>query len=406
MREMPSDARRTSCFDAAGRVGLAPTMAAECSRAMLRVRRLASLFAALLLVSAAQAAVEEVRLTERAVVADGHAFGAAGPYEVLRGEVTLRLDPNSPANASIVDLALAPRDADGMVRARADLHVLQTVDPARRSGVGIVEVSNRGGKALSGVFDDAPFSRDPRRREEFGDALLLRRGHTLLWIGWQFDVAEQPDALRLHAPAIAGVEGLVRCDWVVDEPARELALGHRGHRPYRVAALDHTEHQLTRRSSREGRRELIPRDLWRFVGSAEQQAIELKGGFLRGHIYELVYRATAPSVVGIGFAALRDLASFAKHQTGGPCQVRQTIALGVSQSGRFLRHFLHQGFNRDETGRRAFDGLFVFAAGAGRGSFNHRFVMPMGTRLFSIRPISFPSAAGRRTTPCPAGATA
>jgi hypothetical protein len=48
----------------------------------------------------------------------------------------------------------------------------------------------------------------------------------------------------------------------------------------------------------------------------------------------------------------------------------------VSQTGRFLRHFLYQDFNVDERGRRAFDGIFAHTAGAGRGSFNHRFAQP------------------------------
>ena len=52
------------------------------------------------------------------------------------------------------------------------------------------------------------------------------------------------------------------------------------------------------------------------------------------------------------------------------------FGLGISQSGRFLRHFLAQGFNADEEGRQVFDGLFIHVAGAGVGSFNHRFAQP------------------------------
>jgi hypothetical protein len=45
----------------------------------------------------------------------------------------------------------------------------------------------------------------------------------------------------------------------------------------------------------------------------------------------------------------------------------------VSQTGRFLRHFVYEGFNEDEQGARVFDGLIDQVGGAGRGSFNHRF---------------------------------
>ena len=49
---------------------------------------------------------------------------------------------------------------------------------------------------------------------------------------------------------------------------------------------------------------------------------------------------------------------------------------GISQNGRFLRDFLYQGFNADEEGRIALDGVLAHVAGAGRGSFNYRFAQP------------------------------
>jgi alpha/beta hydrolase family protein len=55
---------------------------------------------------------------------------------------------------------------------------------------------------------------------------------------------------------------------------------------------------------------------------------------------------------------------------------RLAYVFGISQSGRFLRQFLHDGFNADERERRVFDAVWPHIAGAGQGSFNERFAMP------------------------------
>ena len=104
--------------------------------------------------------------------------------------------------------------------------------------------------------------------------------------------------------------------------------------------------------------------------------ISLDGGFQPGHIYELVYVARDPVVVGLGLAMIRDLMAYARFDPKAVFPVRHAIAFGVSQTGRFLRQFLYQGFNVDEQGRRVFDGMLIHTAGAGRGSFNHRFAQP------------------------------
>ena len=90
----------------------------------------------------------------------------------------------------------------------------------------------------------------------------------------------------------------------------------------------------------------------------------------------MVYRSQNPKVIGCGLAGTRDIVSFLKYETSekNPVQgTRFAIGWGVSQTGRFLRHFLYQGFNADEDGRRVFDGVIDQVGGAGRGSFNHRF---------------------------------
>jgi hypothetical protein len=302
-----------------------------------------------------------------------------GRYEKLAGTVDLEIDPAHPGNAVIVDLARAPRNARERVEASADFMVLRPRRPPSRGSTALVEISNRGGKAVFPYLAGAPWTLDPTTDADFGDALPMRMGLTVIWVGWQFDVPRQPGLLRLRAPVATDggrpIEGLVRSDWTVDRPTAALPLAHRNHVAYPVADPDHPDNVLTVRQARLGPRQVIPRDHWR-VSNHGGGEVRLDGGFLPGRIYELVYRSRDPVVAGLGLAAVRDLTSWARHDPRSDFPVTGAIALGISQSGRFLRHFVHQGFNTDEAGRKVFDGMLVHTAGAGRGSFNHRFAQP------------------------------
>jgi alpha/beta hydrolase family protein len=326
----------------------------------------------------AAASVSRIVVQSREDVLGGRPFGAAGSYEKLVGVVELALDPANAANAAIVDLARAPKDASGRVTASANFMVLRPKSMPRERAVALLEVSNRGGKAALPYFARAVWSADPTSGAELGDALPLRLGLTLIWVGWQFDVPRRDGVLRLDAPVATDdgrpIEGLVRSDWTVDERTVSLQLGHRGHRPYPVADPEHRDNVLTERDGRLEPRRVVPRDQWRFVEGDTR--ITRAGGFEPGKIYELVYRARDPVVVGIGLAVVRDVMSYAKYDESSLFPVRLGIGLGISQTGRFLRHFVYQGFNTDEARRAVFDGLFVHTAGAGRGSFNHRFAQP------------------------------
>jgi Alpha/beta hydrolase domain len=318
----------------------------------------------------AQAEVRRIVVTSRQDV-------LGGEYEKLAGTVELELDPAHPANARIVDLGLAPRNARGRVEASADFMVLRPRRPPARGSTALLEVSNRGGKALLPYFTRATWSLDPSSADDFGDRLLTRLHLTLIWIGWQFDVPQQPGLLRLHTPVARAdgrpIEGLVRSDWTVDRAPTTLPLAHRDHVAYPVADPQHPDNVLTVRAGRLAPREIVPRAQWRFDDPTH---VHLASGFQPGRIYELVYRAQDPAVVGIGLAAVRDIVSWARYEPRADFPVTTALAFGVSQSGRFLRHFLYQGFNTDEAGRKVFDGMLVHTAGAGRGSFNHRFAQP------------------------------
>lgn len=340
----------------------------------------------LILVGSARAEVVRVEVEARQDVLEGKSFGEVGSYEKLQGKVYFAFDPKNPFNGRIVDLDRAERNEDGRVETWANFMALRPKEPNRASGVGLVEVSNRGGKASLRYFNAAGRSMDPVSEQDYGDGLLLRMGLTVIWIGWQFDVPRREGLLRLQVPSVKNgrktIEGLVRCDWTVDETVTTLGLGHRNHIPYPLLRPDHRDNVLTVRDGRLEPRQTVPRDQWRFAREENGKVIEdvehiyMASGFQAGKIYELVYRAKDPSVVGLGPAAIRDIMAYAKYDDESIFPLEHGVAWGVSQTGRFLRHFLYQGFNTDEKGRKVFDGLLIHTAGAGRGSFNHRFGQP------------------------------
>jgi len=341
----------------------------------------------LFLPSLGRAEVLRVVVDRREDVLGGRAWGRVGAYEKLVGRIYFAFDPDNPANRAIVDLALAPRNADGKVEAWAEFMVLRPKNRDRGRGVAWLEVSNRGGKASLRYFNGAARGAlDPTTAEDFGDGLLFREGLTLIWVGWQWDVPERGGLVRLHVPFARGPEGpiagLVRADWTVDEAADVLDLAHRGHRAYPATDPSDSANVLTVRDGRDAPRQVVPREQWHFVAAHDSldegrlTRVALDGGFEAGKIYELVYRSQDPRVVGLGLAAIRDVASYAKYSLDSEFPATQVVAFGVSQTGRFLRHFLYQGFNTDEGNRKAIDGMLVHSAGAGRGSFNHRFGQP------------------------------
>jgi len=339
--------------------------------------------------SSADAHVTRVEILSRADIQDGRAFGLAGAYERIIGRVYFAVHPENIHNRQIVDLDKAPRNAQGEVEFSADLYLFKPKDMAKGNNAVLFEVSNRGGRGILRLVNGGNTS-DPNA--EFGDGFLLREGYTIAWLGWQFDVADQGQNLRLSAAVVRDpggkeIRGLVRSDFTPSEKRDDMPLGHillgpGGGKSYPVDDPASAKNVLTLRDTPGGARQVIPHSQWSFAHSVEGQLvadlhfIHLDGGFLPGKIYEVVYEAKDPVVVGTGLAAVRDFLSYLKYDPQATAPVRRVYAVGISQSGRFLRHFLYQDFNADEQGRQVMDGVIAHVAGAGRGSFNHRFAQP------------------------------
>ena len=324
--------------------------------------------------SDAQARLVSLSIARREVVLDGRAFGLAGPYEKLVGTAHFAVEPDLPQNQIIVDLKLAPRNVHGEVEFSSDFYLLKPVDPSRSNGRLFYEAGNRGSKRILQIFQKASRSADPTTGEEFGDGVLMSRGFSFLWMGWQWDVPDGRMRMAMPVAVTDGqpITGLVRGNFV--GPVGSTALvADRGHRAYSVVNPASDEHVMTVKSLPTDPPTVVPRDRWRFT---EPGTVELDGGFVPGQIYDVVYLSEGPRVIGAGLAGTRDIVSFFKYEEGDANPLPNTeyaLGWGVSQTGRFLRHFLYQGFNEDESGRQVFDGVFDQVGGAGRGSFNHRF---------------------------------
>jgi hypothetical protein len=347
-------------------------------------RVLWGLLFAMLFIPVMQARVVRVEIASRTDINDGKPFGAAGAYEKITGHVFFAVDPANLHNRHIVDVDKAPRNAQGEVEFSADLYLLKPKDMAKGNQAVLFEVSNRGGRGIVFLANG--------RDGEFGDGFLMRQGYTIAWVGWQYDMAEQPGRLRLSAPVAhetdgKEIHGLVRSDFTPSEKREDMPLGHillgpDGGKSYPVDDPASERNQLTVRDTPTSERKNIPRSEWSFAHVVQGQLtpdphyVHLNGGFAPGKIYEVVYTAKDPAVVGLGLAAVRDFLSYLKYDPQATAPVKRVYAVGISQSGRFLRHFLYQDFNADEQGRQVMDGVISHVAGAGRGSFNHRFAQP------------------------------
>src|SRR5690348_9416983 len=165
----------------------------------------------------ARAELTRVEISTRQDVLGGKTFGTVGAYEKLSGKVYFAIDPKNPHNKIIADLDKAPKNAQGRVEFSADLFILRPKDPSKGNGVIFLDIPNRGGKALLSTFNHAKGSQDPTSEEEFGDALLMREGYTLVSVGWEFDLAKKKNLILLEAP-VASESGKPIIGWVTPGP--------------------------------------------------------------------------------------------------------------------------------------------------------------------------------------------
>ncbi len=375
------------------------------------------------LAAPALARVTQINVVAVEPFADGATYGATGAYERVRGTFKGELDPLDARNKVVVNLDKAPRNARGRVEYEADFFLLRPADAARGNRKIIYDVTNRGRKFIHWRLMDAQpgsvaASNDPRNAADAGTGLFFRMGYTLAWSGWDSEAPRESNGLAMNA-VIATDNGkpivrMIRDELVsgtrerVDppkpgEPPRKQVLKL----SYDAATLDQGRAKLTVRRGETDARVEIPAASWAYAGP---RAIELLPAGTQpqpGALYEFHYPAKDPRVLGIGMAATRDLISYLRYDQSvkNPARagIRTTLAFGISQSGRFLRDFVHDGFNQDEGARKVFDGVLAHTGGAGGVFLNHEFGQANRTATqhedHTFPENAFPFSSARMTDP-------
>ncbi len=262
--------------------------------------------------AAASAQVRRIEITARDAVAGGQAFGPAGAYENVRGLIHGELDPKAARNRLIQDLDLAPRNARGRVEYVATFSLMKPIVTERASGVLMYSVVNRGN----------------------GAPVAGPEGHVSLVSGWQGDVAPTASNQTIKVPVARGpgdapITGPVLARFF-DLPAgtttASIRIGSMGTAFYPPESLDTSRATLAFHRTETPRGETggagtVPAADWAFAdcrtapfpGTPDPSRVCVKGGFDPARIYELVYTAKDPLVLGIGLAATRDIVSFFRH---------------------------------------------------------------------------------------------
>jgi Alpha/beta hydrolase domain len=326
---------------------------------------------------------------------EGRSFGAAGTYDRIVARATIAVSPDDPHNTIIVDLDRAPRNAQGWVEAVADVEILRPTDAAHGNRRLFYEALNRGNKLGLALFNDGPVAvNDLSKAPDAGNGFLMNRGYTIVWSGWQGDIAPGGGRMTFSPPIVPDVTGLAREDFIFDHlnnPASATLT-------YPAADLDPAHARISVRQ-READPRATPTGLEIKFDGPTTISIKRPDGFDAGAIYEFIYTARDPKVMGLGFAATRDVVAFLRHETADAAgnanplagRIDHAIGFGASQSGRYLHDYLYLGFNADEAGRIVFEGLMPHVSGAKKTFTNYRFSQP-GRSPYQHADMLYPGA--------------
>jgi hypothetical protein len=363
-----------------------------CNKARQVLRFVAVALIVILSWSPLQARITRIVVTKTEGYLDSKVFGPTGPYEKITGQAYGEVDPGNPTDSIIQDIEFAPRNGKGRVEYISDFVILRPVDMSKSNGILFLSLPNRGNIIPP-------------------DTALLNRGYVYLWCAWQGDVLKGGNRLTMRVPYAgdngAEIAGTLRTEYQVTSTINTLNLSSgfftgQTHHSYETANLDNSGFILSKRVLESDPRVTIPNSDWafsdctrmRFPGAPSTTKISLKDGFEPDYIYELIYLAKNPLVLGLGFATVRDLASFIRNELKDdagfpnplvkegtlPNPVRAAIIQGISQCSNFARTFLFLGFNQDEKGLKVFDGVNAHI-GTRRISLNIRFGSPGGGGL-------------------------
>ena len=343
----------------------------------------------------------ELQVQKCQAFADGLSFAGVGPYNRIDGSVIFRIEPSDPRNKNIVDIQECPADSDGLVQFEANICLLTPVDIDRGNRRLFFGYGNRGNKRELQFFNDAPATNDPIRIEHAGNGFLMRCGYTIAWCAWEGDILPGSGRMTIKVPTARNqkgpITGLVRTEIITAQPQLFFPLsGSPSTHSYPTTSFDKTKSRLTRRRYQNSNPEVIPSIKWDFARVEQGLGLDGQGvetgvipsdshvllyeGFEPNWIYEIIYEARDPLVLGLGHVAIRDFVSFLKYNrtdhfgNANPAHLlEKAYAWGRSQTGRCIRDFIYSGFNEDTSGRQVFDGVLPHVSGAGLMWMNHRF---------------------------------
>jgi hypothetical protein len=338
----------------------------------------------------ADARITRIEITRTEPAFDGAAFGDVGPYEKLVGRAFGEIDPGAPQSTSIADIALAPRNARGAVEYSTGIIILRPIDPRRGNRRLFYELTNRGAILSLHALNDSPngSTTDPVAADA-GNGFLMRQGYTMLFSGWDATAtgtfsSSYPVAVQRDGSPIVGNS----LEELIFDPLPPATAPTTASLTYPAASLDTARATLTVRTHYGDLQTPIPSTGWRFTDARTIQLLPEGTRFEPGRLYELAYPARDPMVAGLAFAAVHDLAVFLHHETADQTgaanplghRIDAVIAHGISQPARLLHDFVRLGWNRDDRGRRVFEGVLSYIAGASSGFFNQRFAQPTRTQ--------------------------
>lgn len=305
--------------------------------------------------------------------------GYIKPYLQVIGTMRFSIDPKSHYGNSIADLEFAPVDEDGLIKFWSDFEMIAPLSSQHSNRNLLVDIPNRGEKTLPYIFSKtettAPF-----------DSFLIRDGWTILWFGWQGDVINKNDRICLSPPFTSvRLPGQTVHTFSVSQVTNQIRLAEYDHHVYVADPFNVMDARLFVKQNINDPGQMIPKSKWRFTNftnrSNSYDSIWLEDSFRPNRVYQVIYHPIHCPVIGTGLIAIREGVSEIRYR-GINTEIYQVesfehcFGFGVSQSGRFLRHFLDLGFNSNETGLKVFDGVLVHGAGARKGEFNHRYAQP------------------------------
>ena len=316
----------------------------------------------------------------------GLAFGSVGTYEKIFARAYGEVDPSDRRNSLITDIDLAPRNSSGMVEYSADVHIIKPVDLSKGNQRIFYDVVNRGNKG-HGAFNEVG-GNNPTTAADAGTGLLMRRGYTLVFSGWEDEglVPAGNNRALARLPIARNPDGSSVVEHTITEVIFDNANGTDLELTYRAANLDQSQAKMLVHNHTHFiggplvDRVEVPASVWSYVDDTTVR-INREDPFLapydQGAAYEFIYPAKDPQILGLGLAATRDVVSFLRHDTSAENPLRgaiqYVIAHGSSQSGRYLKGFTYWGFNEDETGRTVFEGIQPKISGAHAIASNDRF---------------------------------